>query len=221
MPVLLVLSLICLVALGLAYSRALCRALVAERGRDDLSVAEESAHLRMRELCRDALSAATDGKLTLCFEPSEVPHDGESGREAYPLTEASLSAVRARARDLACGDGFTDGRVAALVQCVGEATMNAVRHGVGGVLVLGKVEGGIFCEVRDSGPGIPLELLPFAVLRKGWSTARSAGLGFFLMAAESDSMALLSTPGGTVVRMVVLRSDPDPLDYLALADVSL
>jgi anti-sigma regulatory factor (Ser/Thr protein kinase) len=126
---------------------------------------------------------------------------------------ASLSAVRAAARDQACRAGFSDSRVADVVLAVHELAANAVSHGAGsGCLRIWKLADVLHCQVDDGDPpasGNPAE--PRAgrqdgeVARAGGAFRPAAtsswpaipGHGLWVVRQAADQMLVVAGPHGT------------------------
>lgn len=109
--------------------------------------------------------------------------------------------VRSEVRDLALGVGFDRFSVVAIATAASELARNTWIHGRGGTATVEEVEEhglrGLRITFRDSGPGIAdIE----RVLKGGYSTRRSLGLGLSGAQRLVDEFKLDSTVGvGTVV----------------------
>ncbi len=174
----------------------------------ELELISESSE-RQQHFLRDVLYSVTNRKLHLCASPADLPPRATPCGDAVPVSDHSMARLRRQALRCAQAEGFETERQQDLVTAVGEAAMNAVVHGGGGV--------GTVCVVRrDSGPktlqvwvedqgqGMTLEQLPRATLDKGHSTIGTLGHGFFLMLQTVDRVWLLTGKTGT---MVVLEQD--------------
>jgi sensor histidine kinase regulating citrate/malate metabolism len=64
--------------------------------------------------------------------------------------------------------------------------------------------------VTDQGPGIPLEDLPRATLKKGFTTAGTMGHGMKIVLQTVDRVFLLTGAGGTTVVLEQGRVAPPP-----------
>ncbi|MBL8715851.1 MAG: anti-sigma regulatory factor [Myxococcales bacterium] len=123
-------------------------------------------------------------------------------REELPIrSEEDIVRVRRLARALAQRGGFDAFASAALMTAASEMARNTWQHGGGGLAAIEEVRDGRRAGVRmtfaDRGPGIPdLE----RVLRGGYSTASSLGLGVSGTRRLVDEFAIDTRPGeGTTI----------------------
>ena len=119
-------------------------------------------------------------------------------------TEDDIIAVRRRVRDIAELRKFDTFASAAITTATSELARNVLVHGGKGVACIEEVTDGIRAGIRilfeDNGPGIPdIE----RVMRGGYSTARSMGLGLSGSRRLVDEFALESEPNkGTKVTVL-------------------
>ena len=115
--------------------------------------------------------------------------------------EDDVVLVRRRVKALAQERRFDTFATAALTTATSELTRNVWMHGGGGAAIIEEVtrqgRTGIRIEFRDRGPGIPdIE----RVLRGGYSTARSMGLGLSGSRRLVDEFSIESIVGqGTTI----------------------
>lgn len=115
--------------------------------------------------------------------------------------EDDIILARRKVRDLAESRKFDTFATAAITTAASELARNLVVHAHGGTACLEEVSDGTRCGVRitfeDQGPGIAdID----RVLRGGYSTARSMGLGLSGSKRLVDAFELVSAPGqGTKV----------------------
>jgi serine/threonine-protein kinase RsbT len=119
-------------------------------------------------------------------------------------TEDDIIAVRRRVRDIAELRKFDTFETAAITTATSELARNALVHGGKGVAYIEEVSDGQRSGIRiafvDEGPGIPDV---DRVLRGGYSTARSMGLGLSGSKRLVDEFALESEPDkGTKVTVL-------------------
>ena len=137
----------------------------------------------------------TGGRLCLC-EPADVPALLRGERLwSLPLLEPSdVSLFRRHLRAIAARRGFEDGRLDDLCSCVSEAAANAVRHSGGGVAQVWAADEGLTILVSDCGAGLapncPAAFLPRRGRGPGEGPGRRLGMGFRLMLALADTVAL-------------------------------
>jgi len=179
---------------GVALRRAR-RAATAEAARSAAALA------RALDFHRQTLRSVTGGRLRLC-EPADVPALLRGERLlSMPLLEApDVSLFRRHLRTIAARRGFSDGRLDDLCSCVSEAAANAVRHSGGGVVQVWAADEGVTVLVSDCGAG----LAPDALLGAGeGAPGDTLGLGFRLMLALADTVALSTGAEGTQLVLTV------------------
>lgn len=176
-----------------------------------LDMAAEAAEQQQRFL-RDVLSSVTEGKLHLCASPADLPAPLPVAPGAKPVTlsAATLTDLRRETDAAAEAAGLPLERRTDLLMAVGEAAMNAVVHGGGG---LGRLRADLGAQVvqvwiEDTGGGIDLRSLPRATLERGYSSRGSLGHGFWMMLQTCDRIWLLTGPGGTTVVLEQQRTAP-------------
>jgi DNA-binding response OmpR family regulator/anti-sigma regulatory factor (Ser/Thr protein kinase) len=146
------------------------------------------------------ISAVTRGKLQL-VEPSEMVVDGSQVMELSLDEPAAYSALRKEVQQAAQGAGMAPEDCDDLVLAVGEAATNAIKHGAQSACAVFLSGECIQARVSDHGPGIRPEALPDSVLRPGFSTKVSLGMGYTLMMELVDRVWLATGPEGTVVQL--------------------
>ncbi len=161
-------------------------------------LAQKAALHQQQEWLRDILDSTTDGVLKLCLAASDLPTPLNSAPLVADITEpARLRQARRIVELLTRKAGFDPTRAGDLVTSVHEAAMNALSHG-GGAQVTGFAAGdSVQIWIEDSGPGIPLDRLPLSTLKQGYSTAGTAGQGWFMVLSLVDRAYLLTGSQGT------------------------
>jgi anti-sigma regulatory factor (Ser/Thr protein kinase) len=115
--------------------------------------------------------------------------------------ESGLTAARAAVQRVAREQGLSEARLGDLVMAVNECLVNVVAHAGGrGRLRLGAEGAGLFCEVSDSGPGIPAGFLDESDLP---APSQLGGRGIWLIRRLTDGAAFATGPAGTTVLMVM------------------
>lgn len=176
-----------------------------------LAEAEENS-LRQRNFLRDVLASVTDGRLQLCDTPADLPASPAFYCDPVLLTQTEgLSQLRHDALAAAERVGLTDARGYDLALAAGEAGMNAVVHaGAGkGQVFWDLARQTVQVRIEDQGEGIPVENLPRATLKRGYSTKATLGHGMKMILQTAGCLWLLTGPTGTTV---VLEQDPLPGD---------
>lgn len=128
-----------------------------------------------------------------------------TSQSSLPVTcEDDIIVVRRKVRDIAEARRFDTFATAAITTASSELARNIVVHAGKGIAFLEEVTDGIRTGIRlvfkDDGPGIPdVE----RVLRGGYSTARSMGLGVSGSKRLVDEFDIQSAPGkGTTITVV-------------------
>lgn len=150
--------------------------------------------------CREVLLAVTQGKLHLC-EATEIPREGDVLLD-LPLTRPeNYALLRQELRRISGELGMEQERGEELLLAVGEAVTNAIKHGQDGQCEVRRLDGRLVARIFDQGPGIRPEDLPASILKPGFSTKVSLGMGYSLMLELCDAIWLASAPTGTVVQL--------------------
>jgi serine/threonine-protein kinase RsbT len=116
---------------------------------------------------------------------------------------ADIVTARQKGRELAAECGFTRTEQTLIATAISEVARNIIEYAVRGEIVLAMIEDkgreGITVIARDSGPGIAD---PELVMRDGYSTRNSLGMGLPGAKRLMDEFSLLSSLGkGTTVTM--------------------
>lgn len=167
---------------------------------------------QQRSFLRDVLASVTGGRLRLCTTAEELPAPLPVCGETVLLESRNLREARYFTQQAAQAVGLNNDRSSDLLTAVGEATMNAVRHGGGGLArACTEVSAGVVqVWVTDHGSGIAVDRLPQATLERGYSGSDGFGHGFWLMLQTVDKVWLLTNPGGTTVVIEQGREEKKP-----------
>jgi anti-sigma regulatory factor (Ser/Thr protein kinase) len=155
----------------------------------------------------------TEGRLILCQSEGELPLPLPNSSGPISLTESGGLRERRQAAWDACGAaGLSQERGHDMITAVSEAGMNCIVHvGVGvGEVMADAQRGMVQARVVDHGPGISLENLPNATLKKGFTTAGTLGHGMKMMLQTADRVFLLTNSAGTTVVVEQERVAPLP-----------
>jgi anti-sigma regulatory factor (Ser/Thr protein kinase) len=177
-------------------------------------LSQQATLARQQAWLRDILDAATGGVLRLCFSSSQLPAPlAGSPAELTVASANDLAAVRRMVQRLTAEVGFARSRAQDLVTTAHEAAMNTLRHAGGGT-VRGYWDGDrVQIWVEDHGPGIPLDRLPIATLKQGYSTAGTAGQGWFQVLSLADAAYLRTGADGTTVVLEMARETSPPIPF--------
>lgn len=165
-----------------------------------------------RAFYRETILSATDGKLSICDKDELTPYQADNPLSLEIEEPRQLADVRAKISAFCSEHSITGSRRDSFMIGVGEALDNALKHAGSGYASAGTDEGRLWVCVSDNGPGIGSLVLPKAVLRRGFSTKPSMGLGYSIILDVSD-LVLLNTDreGTTVVLIKNLEESPKSL----------
>lgn len=200
------------VTMGLSLGIDITERKLAEQRRREL---EE----HKREFYRRTIMAATEGKLVIT-ERDEIhklmgPSTGSWNIVSAEDLGSTRHAVAAAARSI----GMDEKRIHDFILAVGEAVTNAFKHAGGGTASLHRKDDSLLFVVSDRGPGIEALTLPEAVLRAGYSTTASLGMGYKAMLSIADKVYLATGPTGTTVAIEMkLRAVEKPLGTITLPE---
>ncbi|MDQ7906382.1 ATP-binding protein [Phytohabitans sp. ZYX-F-186] len=110
-----------------------------------------------------------------------------------------LPALRLQVEAIARDRGMSPDRASDWVTAVNELMANVVRHGGGTGDLRIWLEGDLFCEIRDHGPGFIAE--PYVDRSDRPAPSGDGGMGLWIARQMSDGMEIDSGPSGTVVRI--------------------
>lgn len=169
----------------------------------------ERTEAMRRSIYREVFHAVTNGKVQLCTA-EEMASEWPKQESTLPIErEQDVSAVREAARSVALACGVDADRAWDLALCASEGATNALLHGNGGEASVACQNRSARVRITDRGSGIPLEDLPDATLRPGWSRGKmpSMGHGFVLMYKLADHVYLNTGRNGTTV-IIEMCVDP-------------
>ena len=175
---------------------------------------ERSMEEHKRRFYRETILSATQGKLDICDAANIEPYILEAQREIEVRTPADVGLAR-RSIETFCREHGLGGDVLYwFMLATVEATTNALKHGRYGQVCAGTVDRSVWVAVSDMGAGIESLILPKAVLRGGFSTKPSMGLGYSVMLDVADRVLLKTDREGTIV--VLVKSLDEPATTVAL-----
>ncbi len=149
---------------------------------------------------RDILDSVPSGALKLCEKPSDWPEALGKDPVTVEVSDPShLRQVRRAVQTLAEKAGFEPLRASDTISAVHEATMNALAHTGSGTVHCHASAAKIQVWIEDKGAGIPLDKLPIVTLKQGYSTAGTAGQGWYMILSLVDAAYLLTGSEGTVI----------------------
>ena len=175
---------------------------------------ERSLEEQKNRFYRETILSATQGKLDICDAANIEPYILEAQREIEVRTPADVGLARQTVEAFCREHGLEDDALYWFMLATVEAATNALRHGGRGQVYAGTTGGSVWVAVSDRGTGIESLILPKAVLRSGFSTKPSMGLGYSVMLDVADHVFLKTDRGGTVV--VLVKSVEEPPTTIAL-----
>lgn len=180
---------------------------ITERKR--MEEAQRELEAQKQQFYRDTLLSVTDGKLDICGEDEVRPYV-DSAEISVEVDDAEATAeARHQVAALCQAKGLEPDDADWFVVGAGEAITNAVKHAGHGWVYAGERDQAVWTAVVDHGPGISSLLLPQAVLRRGFSTKASMGLGYTVMLDAADRILLCTGSSGTSV-VLTKRLVPEP-----------
>ncbi len=162
---------------------------------------------QQRQFYRDAVYAITNGKLVITdrAELDRVRNGTTALAELHIAERVDIQNARKISESVLRTCGFSEERVFDIATCVSEAATNTLIHGGGGEMRISTVPAenpeGIRVSLEDHGPGINFAELPHALLKRGYSTAISMGLGYTLILEMMDAVYLTTDNAGTTLLM--------------------
>lgn len=171
-----------------------------------------------RAFYRETILSATDGKLDI-LDREDIGNYIVTALFSERIQRASeLSIARMRITDF-CTVHHLDGKdLDSFILGVGEAIDNALKHAGSGLVYAGADQGHVWVGVSDEGPGIGSLILPKAVLRRGFSTKPSLGLGYSIMLEVADHILLETGRSGTVVVLIKSLKEEGQADLESIPD---
>ena len=196
-------------------SRDRIRNAEAERAADtvalrDLEVELQSCVAREGTFLRDVLSSVTGGKLTLCFTDEEMPAARKPFSDRIVVTpNGGIRELRQALVDACHSVSMATERIDDFETAGGEAAMNAVVHANRGAGQVMTDESGETVQLWmwDQGCGISAACLPYATLRRGYSSVGTLGHGFKMILKTVDRVYLRTGSEGTTL---LLEQDKIP-----------
>lgn len=177
--------------------------------------AQLTAELEKKRFYKDALRAVTQGKLSLC-ERAELEEAwtraGESKGEVEVTEPKDVPVSRHFVEAALAGEGLTEERIQDAALCTTEAVGNVVKHADQGKVAVRTTDETVTIRIADQGPGIDFAHLPSAVLKGGFSTAPSLGMGYSILLEMMDHVHLSTDNLGTLLLLEIQKKEADPLD---------
>jgi|GEM_PF-3765510 len=151
---------------------------------------------------RETIYSATNGKLQICDYVDMVRYIIEAQVRIAADGFANLYKTRSEAREFCIEHGIVNDKLDDFIYGFGEAIDNAVKHCGKGSVLMGADSESVWIVVSDKGPGIESLVLPKAVLRRGFSTKASMGLGYSIILETADQVLLSTSDEGTNIVLI-------------------
>ncbi len=159
------------------------------------------------------IESATEGKLRICTR-EEIERLAGYAMASFEIKSIKgLEVIRKEVTKIAEKAGMEEEKIFDFILCLSEAATNALKHAGGGTVSIHHINSSLLAVVTDHGPGIPAINLPEVMLKSGFSTASSLGMGYKTMLAAADKVYLYTGPQGTIVAIEMAlhpRETPAP-----------
>lgn len=161
-----------------------------------------------RTFYRETIWSVTDGKLEICDAAAIDPYLLNANLVTRVSSEKEVGDARQQVEELLNASGLEESRSSDFIAGVGESITNAIKHAPEGLVYAGHQEDEVWVAVVDNGPGMESLILPQAILRRGFSTKPSMGLGYSIMLSVSDHILLKTDTSGTSVVLIKKKREP-------------
>jgi PAS domain S-box-containing protein len=163
---------------------------------------EQRLEEHKRRFYRETILSVTGGKLDICDSAAVEPYISGACTATDVCRASDVRPARRDMEEFCSTHGFSGEEMSAFTVGVGEAITNALKHAGRGRVFAGMADSEIWVGVKDGGPGIESLILPAAVLRRGFSTKPSLGLGYSIMLDVADRILLKTGDRGTTVVLI-------------------
>lgn len=176
-----------------------------------------SAEAEKKQFYRDVICAVTNGKFEL-VEKEQIPSSGRHVEE-FPVTNGpQFKHARQAIERAATAAGLPEDRTGDLVLAAAEALGNVLKHASDGCCQVRVSSEAVWVRISDRGTGIASHFLPAAILKPGFSTKVSLGMGYKMMLELVDRVWLATSESGTVVQLEQRLQPPSPQNTSPLAE---
>ena len=175
------------------------------------------AEAEKKQFYRDVISAVTHGKFEL-VEKEQLPGTGPLAVDLPVTNGPEFKSARKALQDTALAAGLSEDRTTDLLLAAAEALGNVLKHAVDGRCQVWLTEDGVVARICDRGTGIASHFLPAAILKPGFSTKVSLGMGYKMMLELVDRVWLSTSETGTVVQLEQHFRAPTAQDASPLAE---
>lgn len=186
--------------LAVTFRQTVERLAAAMRDLETAHRAALQAEVEKKQFYREVIRAVTLGKFEL-VDRSELPELGTPLAEIPIDDGAGYPVARKALKEAALQLGMDEARISDFLLAAGEAITNAMKHGRDGCSLLYANPECVVLRVLDHGAGIQAHDIPAVILRSGFSTKVSLGMGYTLMLRLCDRVWLATDSEGTVVQL--------------------
>jgi PAS domain S-box-containing protein len=189
----------------------LCRD-ISERTRaeEERRAYEKQLDEQKQQFYKETILNVTDGKLDICGAADIESYIANTLIENDVPDNAAVAEARHDLVRLYREHGLAPERIDQMIMGAGEAITNAIKHGMVARIYAGVTRESVWVGVSDKGNGIDSLILPKAILRRGYSTRPSLGLGYSIMLDVADRLLLNTGANGTTVILVKDFQEPKP-----------
>lgn len=170
-----------------------------------------------KQFYRDVISAVTRGKFEL-VEQEQIPLLGALAADLPVTNGGEFKNARKAIQGVALAAGLSEDRTTDLLLAAAEALGNVLKHAVDGRCQVHLTAEAVIVRICDRGTGIASHFLPAAILKPGFSTKVSLGMGYKMMLELVDRVWLSTSETGTIVQLEQHFRAPTPQDASPLAE---
>ncbi|RDI40042.1 HD domain-containing phosphohydrolase [Falsibacillus pallidus] len=154
---------------------------------------------KILESYMDVVRVLSDGKIILYSSKKELEEKlGELQDELAISSNTDVPKSRALIKGVLEARG-TEMKSMKVQIAVSEVVTNILKHAAGGRFAVYENEDKLQVFVSDKGSGIPLHEIPKTILVSGYSSKRSLGQGFKMIASYSDQVHMYTSSEGTAI----------------------
>lgn len=175
------------------------------------------AEAEKKQFYRDVICAVTHGKFEL-VEQEQIPTAGRLVVDLPVTNGPEFKNARLAIQEAATVAGLSEDRTTDLILAAAEALGNVLKHAVDGRCQVRIVVDAVVVRICDRGTGIASHFLPAAILKPGFSTKVSLGMGYKMMLELVDRVWLGTSETGTIVQLEQRFQTPTAQDSSPLAE---
>ncbi len=170
-----------------------------------------------QEFYRNTIKSVTQGKIDIVSYEEIEAYVDPTGLISTVVSPLDSTIARCSLLGFYMSKGFTNDKLGLFEAAVGEAITNAINHANGCLVYAGASDEFVWAAIVDKGDGISNILLPKAILRRGFSSKVSMGMGYTIMMEGTNNIKLCTGSNGTTIVLTVniksSQSAPSLDDY--------